>query len=86
MCNCVSLCVCVCVCVCPFLLRLLCLIRYYFRLLLVRDLLLLAEQHQIIGHDVAYVQIDDPVHQVEADEADREHDSRVLVDIRGCNS
>ena len=45
------------------------------------DLLLLAQQHQIVGHDVADVQVDDPVHQFEADEAHRKHDARVLVDI-----
>jgi len=29
------------------------------------------------------VQVDDPVHEVEANEAHREHDPRVLVDVTG---
>lgn len=45
-------------------------------------LLRLLEQHQIVRYHVADVQVDDPVHQVEADEADREHDAGILVDIR----
>lgn len=77
---CVCVCVIVSVCVCPFLYLLLVLSSF------VRGLLLLAEQHQIVGHDVAHVQIDDPVHQVEADKTDRKYDARVLVDIRGRNS
>lgn len=44
--------------------------------------LLLAQEHQIIGDHVAHMQVDDPVHQVEADEAHGEYDARVLVDIR----
>lgn len=43
---------------------------------------LVREQHQVIGHHVGHVQVHDPVHEVEAHEANREHDARVLVDVR----
>jgi len=47
------------------------------------DALLLAEEHQIIGDHVADMQVDDPVHQVEAHKAHGEYDARVLVDVGG---
>lgn len=47
-----------------------------------RPLFVFSQEHQVVGHHVAHVQIYDPVHQVEANEADREHDARVLVDVR----
>ena len=37
---------------------------------------------EVVGDDVRDMQVDDPVHEIEADEADWEHDTRVLVDIR----
>lgn len=40
------------------------------------------EQDEIVGYYVTDVQVDDPVHQIEADKADRKDDARVLVDIR----
>ncbi|KAJ4429388.1 hypothetical protein ANN_21545 [Periplaneta americana] len=46
-------------------------------------LLVLIQEHQVVSDHVADVQIDDPVHEVEADEADREDDARVLVDVAG---
>lgn len=48
-----------------------------------RGLLVLLEQHQVVGDHVGHVQVHDPVHQVEAHEAHREHDARVLVYVRG---
>ena len=43
----------------------------------------LPEEDQI-GYDLlGDVQVDDPVHQVEADEADREEDAAVLVNVGG---
>lgn len=32
------------------------------------------------------MQIDDPIHQIEANEADGKYDARVFVDIRGRNT
>ena len=46
--------------------------------LLVLELLRIEE-----GRDV---QVDDPVHELEADEANREHNSRVLVDVGRMNA
>lgn len=43
--------------------------------------LVLAQEHQIVGNDVAHVQVDNPVHQVEADKANGEHYTGVLVNI-----
>ena len=45
------------------------------------SLLLLHKRHQIGGHLVADVQVDDPVHEVEADERDGEHDAGVFVHV-----
>lgn len=45
-------------------------------------LFILFQKNQIISHDVGYVEVNDPVHQVEADEAHGEHDARVLVNVR----
>lgn len=39
------------------------------------DALLLAQEHQIIGDHVADMQVNDPVHQIEAHEAHGEHDA-----------
>lgn len=46
------------------------------------DLLRLLEQHEIVRDYIADVEINDPVHQIEADEAYREHDAGILVDVR----
>ena len=35
----------------------------------------------VVGY-IRDVQVDDPIHEVEADETYREHDARVLVDVR----
>lgn len=48
--------------------------------------LVLAQQHQVVGHHVAYVQVDDPVHEVEAHEADWKHYPGVLVNVRGSDA
>lgn len=45
-------------------------------------LFILLQKHQIVSHDVGNVEINDPVHEVEADEAHGEHDAGVLVDVR----
>jgi len=42
-----------------------------------------SQKYQIVSHHVADVQVYDPVHEVKADEAHREHDPRVLVDVTG---
>lgn len=47
-----------------------------------RRLLRLLEQHEIVCNYVADVEINDPVHQIEADEAHWEHDAGILVDVR----
>lgn len=47
-----------------------------------RRLLGLLEQHEIVRNYVADVEINDPVHQIEADEAYWEHDAGILVDVR----
>lgn len=49
-------------------------------------LLLLVQEHQVVCYDVTDVQVDDPVHEVEADEADGKHDTGILVDVAGCDS
>lgn len=49
-------------------------------------LLILLEEHQVVGYHVADVQVDDPVHKVETHEADGEHDARVLVDVAWSDS
>ena len=36
---------------------------------------------QVLSHHVRDVQVDDPVHEVEASETDGEDDARVLVDV-----
>ena len=41
------------------------------------------EQHEVLGDLVADVQVDDPVHEVEAGEGDGEEDAAVLVDPHG---
>lgn len=41
---------------------------------------------EIVGHDVGDMQIDDPVHQIEADETNGEHDARILVDVGRCET
>lgn len=46
-------------------------------------LLVLLEQYKVVSHHITDVQVDDPVHQIEADEADREHNAGVLVNITG---
>jgi len=50
------------------------------------SLLVCLEQHQVVGHHITDVQIDDPVHEVEADKAHRKHDPRVLVNVTGRDS
>ena len=40
------------------------------------------EHYQLLGNFVADVQVDDPVHQVEADESDGKEDPWVLIDVR----
>jgi len=47
-----------------------------------RRLLRLLEQHEIIRDHVANVEVNNPVHQVEADETHREHDAGIFVDVR----
>lgn len=49
-------------------------------------LFLLVQKHEVVCHDVADVQVDDPVHEVEADEAYGKHDAGILVDVTGCDS
>ncbi len=50
---------------------------------LVRSCRVLAVQHhQVLGDLVAHVEVDDPVHQVEAGERHREEDPGVLVNVR----
>lgn len=44
------------------------------------------EHHEIVRHDVADVEIDDPVHEIEAYEAYRKHDAWILVDVRRCDA
>lgn len=39
------------------------------------------EQDEVLGHLVADVQVDDPVHEVEAGEGDGEEDAAVLVNV-----
>nr|CAD7572422.1 unnamed protein product [Timema californicum] len=38
-------------------------------------------QHQIVGHHVTDVEVDDPIHEVETNETHGEHYTRVLIDI-----
>ena len=42
---------------------------------------LLIDEDEIVGQIVGNVQVNDPVHEIEADETDGEHDTRILVDI-----
>ena len=44
------------------------------------------EQDEVLGHLVADVQVDDPVHEVETREGDGEEDAAVLVDVRRRHS
>ena len=44
------------------------------------------EQDEVLGHLIADVQIDDPVHEVEAGEGDGEEDAAVLVNVRRRHS
>lgn len=39
------------------------------------------DEFEIVCHDVGDMQVDDPVHEIEADEADGEDDPRVLVNV-----
>jgi len=39
------------------------------------------EQDEVLGHLVADVQVDDPVHEVEAGKGDGEEDAAVLVNV-----
>ena len=41
----------------------------------------LLDEDEIFGQCVRDVQVNDPVHEIEADEADGEYDARILVDI-----
>lgn len=50
------------------------------------DHLFLPKQDKIVGNDVTHVQIDDPVHQIEAYKADGKHNARIFVNIRGRNA
>ncbi|PSN28971.1 hypothetical protein C0J52_28306, partial [Blattella germanica] len=43
-------------------------------------------KHQVVCYYVTDVKVDDPVHQVETDETDRENDAGVFIDVAGCNS
>lgn len=45
-------------------------------------MLSLFERHQTRYFDVRNVHVDDPIHQIEADETDRKDDATVLVDVR----
>lgn len=47
-----------------------------------RRLLRLLEQHEVVCDYVADVEINDPVHQIEANETYREYDAGVLIDVR----
>ena len=41
---------------------------------------------QVLSHHVRDVQVDDPVHEVEADEGDGEDDAAILVDVAGSHA
>ena len=43
---------------------------------------LLVVKNEVFGGVVGDMQIDDPVHEIETDETNRKHDSRVFVDVR----
>lgn len=47
-----------------------------------RRLLGLLEQHEVVRDHVADVEVNDPVHQIEANETYREYDAGILVDVR----
>lgn len=47
-----------------------------------RRLLGLLEQHEVIRDHVADVEVNDPVHQIEANETYWEYDAGVFVDVR----
>jgi hypothetical protein len=46
-------------------------------------LLVLVEQHQVVGDDVTDVQVNDPVHEVETHKTNGEHNPRVFVNVAG---
>jgi len=48
-----------------------------------RRLLRHLEQHEVIRNHVADVKVNNPVHQIEANETYREYDAGVFVDVRG---
>lgn len=45
------------------------------------DLRFLLDEDEIFGQGVRNVQVNDPVHEIEADKADGEYDARIFVDI-----
>lgn len=47
-----------------------------------RPLFIFFQKNQIVSHDVGYVKVYDPVHQVKAYETHREYDARILVYVR----
>lgn len=49
-------------------------------------LFILFQKYQVISHDVGNMKIYNPVHEVEANEAHREHYTGVFVDIRRCHT
>lgn len=41
----------------------------------------MSERHQIVSEDIANVQVNNPVHEVEADKTHGENDTRVFIDV-----
>lgn len=52
------------------------------RRVIIRPLLGLLKENKVVSHNVADVQVYNPVHQIEADKTNRKDDARVLVDVR----
>ena len=50
---------------------------FFFVLFILRSV----DEFQIVCHDVGDMQINDPVHEVEADETDGENDARIFVNV-----